>query len=213
MGFFSVCLTFGSFTKFGKPEPYFSQLLIRVCSFGFSFQVKKKQFFKNFTIILLFGVLGTVISFCLISLGNFYNSHPLPLMCFVKFSADFCSIEPFYWFYIFCVIMKQSIDTIFLLLSGKCIGASLLFRRIGISTLNVQDYLGDIIMFESVLSIWMGPLTFYRWLLVSICTAVGAILSATDSVCTLQVKLIALSKYKVVNIFNKSFCCLIIFSC
>ncbi|KAH7543122.1 hypothetical protein FEM48_Zijuj02G0149700 [Ziziphus jujuba var. spinosa] len=69
------------------------------------FQVKKKQFFKNFTIILLFGVLGTVISFCLISLGAF-----------------------------------------------------LLFRRIGILTLKVDDFL-----------------------------AVGAILSATDSVCTLQV--------------------------
>lgn len=36
---------------------------------GSRFQVKKKQFFKNFTTILLFGILGTVISFCLISLG------------------------------------------------------------------------------------------------------------------------------------------------
>ncbi|KAF2287964.1 hypothetical protein GH714_003559 [Hevea brasiliensis] len=35
------------------------------------FQVKKKQFFKNFTTIVLFGILGTVISFCLISLGAF----------------------------------------------------------------------------------------------------------------------------------------------
>lgn len=34
------------------------------------FQVKKKQFFKNFTTILLFGICGTVISFYLISVGN-----------------------------------------------------------------------------------------------------------------------------------------------
>ena len=39
----------------------------------FSFQVKKKQFFKNFTTILLFGIVGTVISFCLISLGKTCN--------------------------------------------------------------------------------------------------------------------------------------------
>nr|POE53970.1 sodium/hydrogen exchanger 3 [Quercus suber] len=74
-------------------------------SFVSSFQAKKKQFFKNFTTILLFEVVGTVISFCLISLG-----------------------------------------------------AYLLFKRIGVTSLDIQDYL-----------------------------AVGAILSATDSVCTLQV--------------------------
>ncbi|KAF3454418.1 hypothetical protein FNV43_RR04865 [Rhamnella rubrinervis] len=86
-------------------EDLFFLYLLPPIIFNAGFQVKKKQFFKNFTIILLFGVLGTVISFCLISLGAF-----------------------------------------------------LLFRRIGISTLTVQDYL-----------------------------AVGSILSATDSVCTLQV--------------------------
>ncbi|XP_048325284.2 sodium/hydrogen exchanger 1 isoform X1 [Ziziphus jujuba] len=86
-------------------EDLFFLYLLPPIIFNAGFQVKKKQFFKNFTIILLFGVLGTVISFCLISLGAF-----------------------------------------------------LLFRRIGILTLKVDDFL-----------------------------AVGAILSATDSVCTLQV--------------------------
>ncbi|KAL5566148.1 hypothetical protein UlMin_029312 [Ulmus minor] len=86
-------------------EDLFFLYLLPPIIFNAGFQVKKKQFFKNFTTILLFGVIGTVISFCLISLGAF-----------------------------------------------------LLFKRLGISTLTIQDYL-----------------------------AVGAILSATDSVCTLQV--------------------------
>ncbi|OWM62957.1 hypothetical protein CDL15_Pgr020251 [Punica granatum] len=73
--------------------------------FNAGFQVKKKRFFKNFSTIFLFGVLGTCISFCIISLGVFW-----------------------------------------------------LFRKLGVTALGVQNYL-----------------------------AIGAILSATDSVCTLQV--------------------------
>ncbi|XP_065851794.1 sodium/hydrogen exchanger 1-like [Euphorbia lathyris] len=86
-------------------EDLFFLYLLPPIIFNAGFQVKKKQFFKNFTIILLFGILGTVISFCLISLGAF-----------------------------------------------------VLFKRIGVSTLTIQDFL-----------------------------AIGAILSATDSVCTLQI--------------------------
>lgn len=86
-------------------EDLFFLYLLPPIIFNAGFQVKKKQFFKNFTTIVLFGVFGTVISFCLISLG-----------------------------------------------------AYLLFNKIGVTSLNIQDYL-----------------------------AVGAILSATDSVCTLQV--------------------------
>ncbi|XP_065622700.1 sodium/hydrogen exchanger 1 [Quercus suber] len=86
-------------------EDLFFLYLLPPIIFNAGFQVKKKRFFKNFTTILLFGVVGTVISFCLISLG-----------------------------------------------------AYLLFKRIGVTSLDIQDYL-----------------------------AVGAILSATDSVCTLQV--------------------------
>uniref|UniRef100_A0A5B6YU39 Putative sodium/hydrogen exchanger 1 n=1 Tax=Davidia involucrata TaxID=16924 RepID=A0A5B6YU39_DAVIN len=86
-------------------EDLFFIYLLPPIIFNAGFQVKKKQFFKNFSIILLFGVFGTIISFCLISLGAF-----------------------------------------------------LLFKRIGVKSLKIQDYL-----------------------------AVGAILSATDSVCTLQV--------------------------
>ncbi|KAI5398467.1 hypothetical protein KIW84_064019 [Lathyrus oleraceus] len=86
-------------------EDLFFLYLLPPIIFNAGFQVKKKQFFKNFTSILLFGVLGTVISFCLISLGAF-----------------------------------------------------LLFNGIGITNLGIKDHL-----------------------------AIGAILSATDSVCTLQV--------------------------
>ncbi|PRQ42107.1 putative cation/H+ exchanger, cation/H+ exchanger, CPA1 family [Rosa chinensis] len=86
-------------------EDLFFLYLLPPIIFNAGFQVKKKQFFKNFTTILLFGIVGTVISFCLISLG-----------------------------------------------------ASLVFSRFGFTTLTIRDYL-----------------------------AVGAILSATDSVCTLQV--------------------------
>ncbi|XP_062003062.1 sodium/hydrogen exchanger 1-like isoform X2 [Rosa rugosa] len=86
-------------------EDLFFLYLLPPIIFNAGFQVKKKQFFKNFTTILLFGIVGTVISFCLISLGAF-----------------------------------------------------LVFSRFGFTTLTIRDYL-----------------------------AVGAILSATDSVCTLQV--------------------------
>lgn len=86
-------------------EDLFFLYLLPPIIFNAGFQVKKKQFFKNFSIILMFGVFGTIISFCLVSAGAF-----------------------------------------------------LLFKKIGITTLNIEDYL-----------------------------AVGAILSATDSVCTLQV--------------------------
>ncbi|MED6108674.1 monovalent cation:H+ antiporter, CPA1 (nhx1) [Stylosanthes scabra] len=86
-------------------ENLFFLYLLPPIIFNAGFQVKKKQFFKNFTTILLFGVFGTVISFCTISVGAF-----------------------------------------------------LLIGKTGIVSLSIEDYL-----------------------------AIGAILSATDSVCTLQV--------------------------
>ncbi|CAA6663560.1 unnamed protein product [Spirodela intermedia] len=67
--------------------------------------VKKKQFFRNFSIIFLLGAVGTLISFCFISAGSYF-----------------------------------------------------LFKMIGVTSFGIQQYL-----------------------------AIGAIFSATDSVCTLQV--------------------------
>lgn len=42
-------------------------------SFSSRFQVKKKQFFRNFMTIMLFGAIGTLISFVIISLGKQNN--------------------------------------------------------------------------------------------------------------------------------------------
>ncbi|KAL3538008.1 hypothetical protein ACH5RR_001374 [Cinchona calisaya] len=86
-------------------EELFFIYLLPPIIFNAGFQVKKKQFFKNFSVILLFGIFGTIISFCLTALGAF-----------------------------------------------------LIFKKIGVTSLTVKDLL-----------------------------AIGAILSATDSVCTLQV--------------------------
>ncbi|KAJ8622606.1 hypothetical protein MRB53_031135 [Persea americana] len=86
-------------------EELFFIYLLPPIIFNAGFQVKKKQFFRNFSTILLFGVVGTIISFCIISVGAFF-----------------------------------------------------LIKKIGITSLGLQDYL-----------------------------AIGAIFSATDSVCTLQV--------------------------
>ncbi|KAL2942210.1 Sodium/hydrogen exchanger 2 [Bienertia sinuspersici] len=86
-------------------EELFFIYLLPPIIFNAGFQVKKKQFFKNFSTILSFGVLGTLISFCLISAGGLF-----------------------------------------------------LLKKIGLTQLSVNDYM-----------------------------ALGAIFSATDSVCTLQV--------------------------
>lgn len=86
-------------------EDLFFLYLLPPIIFNAGFQVKKKRFFKNFSTILLFGIFGTVISFCIISLGVFW-----------------------------------------------------IFRKIGVKSLSLKDHL-----------------------------AIGAIMSAIDSVCTLQV--------------------------
>ncbi|RAL45088.1 hypothetical protein DM860_015494 [Cuscuta australis] len=86
-------------------EELFFIYLLPPIVFNAGFQVKKKQFFQNITIIMLFGAIGTLVSFCIISLG-----------------------------------------------------AKELFQKMDIGYLELRDYL-----------------------------AIGAIFSATDSVCTLQV--------------------------
>ncbi|XP_076902934.1 sodium/hydrogen exchanger 2-like isoform X2 [Bidens hawaiensis] len=87
-----------------KQEFFFIYLLPPII-FNAGFQVKKKRFFQNFTTITLFGAIGTLVSFAIISLG-----------------------------------------------------ATRLFPKMGIYYLDMKDYF-----------------------------ALGAIFSATDSVCTLQV--------------------------
>ncbi|KAK3031598.1 hypothetical protein RJ639_035604 [Escallonia herrerae] len=98
-------------------EELFFIYLLPPIIFNAGFQVKKKQFFKNFSTILLFGIIGTIISFCLISLGAF-----------------------------------------------------LLFKRLGLTSLGIKDYLAVHIEHMKIV----------------FAAAIGAIFSATDSVCTLQ---------------------------
>ncbi|GFY90620.1 sodium hydrogen exchanger 2 [Actinidia rufa] len=86
-------------------EDLFFIYLLPPIIFNAGFQVKKKQFFRNFITIMLFGAIGTIISWVIISLG-----------------------------------------------------VTQFFRRLDIGSLDIGDYL-----------------------------AIGAIFSATDSVCTLQV--------------------------
>ncbi|KAF6176632.1 hypothetical protein GIB67_034494 [Kingdonia uniflora] len=86
-------------------EDLFFIYLLPPIIFNAGFQVKKKQFFRNFMTIMLFGAVGTLISFTIIS-----------------------------------------------------IAATAIFKKMDIGTLEIGDYL-----------------------------AIGAIFSATDSVCTLQV--------------------------
>ncbi|XP_058758611.1 sodium/hydrogen exchanger 1-like [Vicia villosa] len=86
-------------------EDLFFIYLLPPIIFNAGFQVKKKQFFRNFMTIMLFGAIGTLISFCIISLGAIH-----------------------------------------------------FFEKLNIGSLKIGDYL-----------------------------AIGAIFSATDSVCTLQV--------------------------
>ncbi|XP_022758089.1 sodium/hydrogen exchanger 2-like isoform X3 [Durio zibethinus] len=90
-------------------EELFFIYLLPPIIFNAGFQVKKKQFFRNFMMIILFGAVGTLISFVIISVGTVQ-----------------------------------------------------LFKKLNIGFLDIGDYL-----------------------------ALGAIFSATDSVCTLQVGLIS----------------------
>ncbi|XP_022771028.1 sodium/hydrogen exchanger 2-like isoform X4 [Durio zibethinus] len=92
-------------------EELFFIYLLPPIIFNAGFQVKKKQFFHNFVTIILFGAVGTLISFVIISIGT----------------------------------MK-------------------LFKKLDIGFLDIGDYLDYFLLL-----------------------ALGAIFSATDSVCTLQV--------------------------
>jgi hypothetical protein len=66
------CLIFIQFISF-----FFGELTREWFDACTSFQVKKKQFFRNFMTITLFGAVGTLISFIIISLGILFFKHPI----------------------------------------------------------------------------------------------------------------------------------------
>ncbi|CDP20413.1 unnamed protein product [Coffea canephora] len=72
-------------------EDLFFIYLLPPIIFNAGFEVKKKQFFRNFITIMLFGALSTLISFVIISLGkdlfllHFFFLVPL----YIKFPLSF----------------------------------------------------------------------------------------------------------------------------
>ncbi|KAM7485135.1 hypothetical protein LguiA_001144 [Lonicera macranthoides] len=79
-------------------EDLFFIYLLPPIIFNAGFQVKKKQFFRNFTTITLFGAVGTLISFIIISLGaiNFFkkmNIGSLEIGDFLAIGAIFSATD------------------------------------------------------------------------------------------------------------------------
>lgn len=74
---FSICLS-GVFLTY-----------IHVCN---RFQVKKKQFFRNFMTIILFGAVGTLISFIIISLGMVPNSMLIFVLFYLSIMSNFLTV-------------------------------------------------------------------------------------------------------------------------
>ncbi|KAJ6814473.1 sodium/hydrogen exchanger 2-like [Iris pallida] len=79
-------------------EDLFFIYLLPPIIFNAGFQVKKKQFFRNFMTIMLFGAVGTLISFVIISLGAIglfrkMNIGPLEIGDFLAIGAIFSATD------------------------------------------------------------------------------------------------------------------------
>ncbi|GFP81897.1 sodium/hydrogen exchanger 2 [Phtheirospermum japonicum] len=78
-------------------EDLFFIYLLPPIIFNAGFQVKKKQFFRNFMTIMLFGAVGTLISFIIISLVGqpcFFSPSALtPFSCFLAIGAIFAATD------------------------------------------------------------------------------------------------------------------------
>nr|ALT06549.1 Na+/H+ antiporter [Iris halophila] len=83
---------------FVSNEDLFFIYLLPPIIFNAGFQVKKKQFFRNFMTIMLFGAVGTLISFVIISLGAIglfrkMNIGPLEIGDFLAIGAIFSATD------------------------------------------------------------------------------------------------------------------------
>ncbi|KAI5650665.1 hypothetical protein M9H77_36670 [Catharanthus roseus] len=79
-------------------EDLFFIYLLPPIIFNAGFQVKKKQFFRNFMTIMLFGAVGTLISFVIISLGAIsifqkMDLHPLKIGDYLAIGAIFAATD------------------------------------------------------------------------------------------------------------------------
>ncbi|KAL3505791.1 hypothetical protein ACH5RR_031173 [Cinchona calisaya] len=79
-------------------EDLFFIYLLPPIIFNAGFQVKKKQFFRNFMTIMLFGAVGTLISFAIISLGAIsifsnMNLEPLKIGDYLAIGAIFSATD------------------------------------------------------------------------------------------------------------------------
>ncbi|PON88252.1 Na+/H+ exchanger [Trema orientale] len=79
-------------------EDLFFIYLLPPIIFNAGFQVKKKQFFRNFITIMLFGAVGTLISFAIISIGSIHffqkmNVGPLKIGDYLAIGAIFSATD------------------------------------------------------------------------------------------------------------------------
>ncbi|XP_062108558.1 sodium/hydrogen exchanger 1-like [Humulus lupulus] len=79
-------------------EELFFNYLLPPIIFNAGFQVKKKQFFRNFLTIMLFGAVGTLISFAIISIGAIHffekmNVGPLKIGDYLAIGAIFSATD------------------------------------------------------------------------------------------------------------------------
>ncbi|KAE9453218.1 hypothetical protein C3L33_14885, partial [Rhododendron williamsianum] len=76
-------------------EDLFFIYLLPPIIFNAGFQVKKKQFFRNFMTITLFGAIGTLISFAIVSFGamNFFKNMNIAIGAIFSATDSVCTLQ------------------------------------------------------------------------------------------------------------------------
>lgn len=115
------------------------------------FQVKKKQFFVNFITIVMFGAIGTLVSCSIIALGTSGNSLHEVRICPYLVSA-FMTYE---WKVYKCDTNLWIVNLPVFLDSG----ATQIFKKLDIGSLDIGDYLG--IFTFSVSLLYLAPISVF----------------------------------------------------
>lgn len=115
------------------------------------FQVKKKEFFRNFVAIMLYGVVGVFISFAIISAGKNFN---LPVNCsdFRDCKYVLLGLQNHKNFIRVVIVVEEAANESSDVLSGSgfitfcgCVsfaGSWYLFSKLGLQNLSIRDILG-----------------------------------------------------------------------